>query len=210
MKTFVFFVAVFMMIGGGIWMMTNGGSNGNSQEYYSSTLQGDEPSYTTPKEIEPESWKDSLVGTWQFTTIIDASSEYFIFTGEVEYKKNGNYIRHISLNLSGPALGDRKEKVIVSGGSVTGKWSVNSDDGFWKETISKCNIKTSYTNQYAARKYRGYSTCKRFFGSFNYYGSHNSDMQKLRLKEFKKKYIEMSGKRFDKNGTISTKMYRIE
>ena len=214
MKATIFLFSIIVLIGLGIYMFTNKDNPDaiiNLTQNETIEVLEKEKEKEEEKFLSPEEWKDALVGTWEFSANRVSTKELHYFNGEVEYLADGTFIRYVTHKYYIPYSNDRligyekgydNKLAIVAGGSVKGTWTVLPEKGIWKEVVTSCTIKPSFTLD-SRREHKGYDTCKRDFKGTLYYGTFSTDDTKVTLKKFTRESIDISGNNFKEDATIA-------
>lgn len=191
MRTVIFFLALVAMLGGGIYLA--------SQKIFSPIgadfLEGG---------ISPSrQWCGQLVGTWKFNTRISNPRELWVFTGTINYLSDGKFVRQVTCKFYKNSWGGEPHEKdanlgIVAGGTVEGKWKVDTTHGNWQETATDCAIVNSIVEQGFNQDY---DACTWFSkGSPVVYGNHVTTFSRSEVSVFTVNNILIEGESFSDGG----------
>lgn len=162
--------------------------------------------------VDVSRWEQVLPGRWEFKTKFTQPRDIWIFEGEVVYLPDGSFTRQMTVkfyhdNYREPKMDD-DDLGIIAGGTVKGKWKVDTLSRCWRETVSTCNLQNSVVSNGFNKEY---SACEWFpLGKGSVFGNSVSDLGSSKFEEFSADEISISGKDFDSGGKKTWSFRKIE
>ncbi|MFN4254423.1 MAG: hypothetical protein ACK4Q5_05415 [Saprospiraceae bacterium] len=208
MKIFIFFLLLALMLGGGVLIVCHKMDIdiGTSKVFAALGLGSGGGSIATTSE-----WGGILTGRWEFKTKFTEPREIWYFEGEVKYLPSGEFLRQMTVkyyhNQGHEPEMDDYDLAIVAGGTVKGKWRVDTAESVWKEIVLECAMKNSlvvsgFNNDYDACQW--YNPLDKLN-----YGNTVENFGSSEVEEFSANEISIIGKNFDSGGKKSWVFKRL-
>lgn len=199
MRTFLFILALVVLIGAGLFFKNKGvfsgkekAKTGKENERFDTTGG---KSLTQPMAME---WENILKGQWTLKSREASENGTWLVEANIVFKEQKKFNLYVTEKYFNGIrdFNSTDGADIIQGGNESGSWQL-IDNSILKFTQVECKIETSHKDTYT----KGFEIGCEYFES-HLFGNVSGKTYKTKIEKFEQNQIVISGKDYSKDGII--------